>query len=508
MIPPSRTGEGFTRYRELEEPVPPEGRQEFDPMERRRRWLREDDPEPGGRFVLYWMRMAKRARDNLALDEAIRRANALDLPVVVYEGLSHRYPGASRRTHRFVLEAARDTARGLRSRGIRYLFHLRRGPDDPDDALLRTAREAALVVVDEVPTYIWPRLDRVLLEGTAGTRTPVLAVDDGCVVPMAELEGREYAARTIRPKLHRLLPAYLHPVRAARPRIDGEGLPLPAEGIQDLLRSEERPERTLQELLDACHVDQEIRGSPRFRGGRRAGLGKLGAFVAHRLARYADESRDPGSGVESDLSPYLHFGCLSAREVALAVLNARGIPGPSVDAFLEQLVVRRELAYNFCRYTVPEEHTELSALPEWARHTLADHADDPRPRLYARSALEAAETHDEVWNAAQRELLHTGTIHGYVRMLWGKQLIRWTPDHESALRLMVDLHHRYALDGRNPNTYANVLWCFGLHDRAFGESEVLGKTRPMTSRNTRRKFDLEPYFRRVDRWAERGSGGP
>ena len=470
--------------------------------ERRRRWLRQREPRPDGRYVLYWMQMAKRGRDNLALEEAIRRADSLGLPVVVYEGLSHRYPGASRRIHGFILEAARDTARDLAQRGIPYVFVLRREAGDQGDALLRMASDAALAVTDDFPAYIWPRLQMAFLDRTAGLDLPVLAVDDNGVVPLSELPGREYAARTIRPKIHRRLPAHLRSVSDSAPVADATDLRLPVEGLEaDLAGLEEdRWEERLRELLDECAVDQSVRRSPRFRGGRRAALGKLGAFIAHRLPRYAARSRDPGAGIESDLSPYLHFGCISARQVALAVLDAPSAPRDSVDAFLEQLVVRRELCYNFCRHTPTEQHASLEPLPDWARETLAEHADDPRPRLYDPGTLERARTHDDVWNAAQRELLHTGTIHGYLRMLWGKHLIRWTPDHETALRLMVDFHHRYALDGRNPNTYANILWCFGLHDRAFGETEILGKTRPMTTRSTRRKFDLEPYFARVDRW--------
>jgi deoxyribodipyrimidine photo-lyase len=192
----------------------------------------------------------------------------------------------------------------------------------------------------------------------------------------------------------------------------------------------------------------------------------------------------------------MHFGCLSTLEVVRQVLLAEA-KDESTDAFLEELVVRRELSYNFCHYTPTEDHASLAALPDWVKKTLSEHAPDERNPTYTAEQLEAARTHDEIWNAAQRELVSTGTFQGYLRMLWGKNIIRWTDTYEQAQEFMIRMHHRYALDGRNPNTYASILWCFGLHDRAFQEQAVLGKLRPLNSSNTGRKFDLEPYFKMV-----------
>ncbi len=247
--------------------------------------------------------------------------------------------------------------------------------------------------------------------------------------------------------------------------------------------------------MAACDIDHTVPPSASYVGGREAALRRLGRFIRERLDRYASERNDPGRDATSKLSSYLHFGCLSTGEIVRAVLRAEA-DDESVD-FLEELVVRRELAYNFCRYTPVAEHTSLEALPDWSRKTLAEHADDDRDPMYDSDRLERADTHDELWNAAQRELLATGTFHGYLRMLWGKNVIRWTESYEAAQRFMIEMHHRYALDGRNPNTYANILWCFGLHDRAFREGPVLGKLRPLKSSSTRRKFDVEPYLERV-----------
>ena len=495
----------FARYRSLEEPVPPDGREEgFDPREARRRWLRPGDPDPEGAYVLYWMQMYRRVPSNLALDEAARRAERLDLPLVVYEGLARDYPGAGRRIHRFVLGCARETARRLEERGVRYVFHLDRpGHDRP--AAAEMLRESAVTVVDDYPAFILPGLTRAALERTAASGVPVLAVDDAGVVPLAEIEDRQYAARTIRPRLHRLLPAYLHPAETLPLPPSGAGRrpDTPVEGLAPVLR--EADDSDLDELVRACGVDPDPPPSPRFPPGRSAGLDRLGAFLEEGLARYDDRSGEPGVDGTSGLSPYLHFGCLSAREAALAVLAAEA-PDGAVDAFLEQLVVRRELAFNFCRYTDRSRHASLATLPDWARETLREHASDPRPRSYSRERLERGETDDELWNAAQRELVHTGTIHNYMRMLWGKKLLTWTECPSDALEIMIDFHDRWALDGRDPNTYANCLWCFGLHDRAFGEREVFGKVRPMTSGSTRRKKDVDGYLERVRRWEARAAG--
>lgn len=489
----------FLPYRALEtRRIPDDAALPFDPLEARRRWLRSGEPRPEGRYVLYWMQMAQRARSNDALNEAIRRGNALGLPVVVYQGLNPDYPGASDRMHRFILEAARDTAELLAERGIRYVFWLRYRRSERRRTAVEMIRRSALTIVDDFPAFIIPRVTSRAVQLTEESGVPVLAFDTCGVVPLAAIPDRQLAARTMRPRIHRLLPTYLWPADEVEPDVDGSNLSVPVRGIEaDLPQASDH---RLAELVSGCEIDHTVLPSLRYRGGRRAGSERLEAFVERGLPRYHEVANDPGATAASGLSPYLHFGCLDAREVALRVLRADHAPGVAVDAFLEQLVVRRELSYNFCRHTPLEKHTSLAAVPEWARETMTKHAADPRPAIYTSADLERGGTHDGVWNAAQAELVATGTFHNYLRMQWGKNLIRWTETYERALALMVELHHRYALDGRNPNTYANVLWCFGLHDRPFQERDVLGKLRPLNSERTRAKFDLGPYFERVAAW--------
>lgn len=483
----------FTPYRDAVREGTPTG----DSSSRgiRVRSLRGGSPRTGGGYVLYWMQMYQRGEENAALDHAIRRANGLGLPLLVYQGLNPDYPEANDRIHTFVLESARDVALDLEERGVSYRFHLRRrAGGNPPPVAAQLAGAAAWVVVDDFPTFILPRVTQALLYRTADDGTPVEAVDANGLVPLDAIPERQYAAYTIRPRLHRRIPEFLVPEPA--PELHERStpeLPVADELFDDLSGS---GDDRLAELVASCEIDHSVLPSLSHPGGRRAARERLGRFIDERLDTYAAHRSDPGRQATSGLSPYLHFGCLSATEIVRDVLLADA-DDESVDDFLEELVVRRELAYNFCRYTPVEEHRTLSPLPDWAKKTLAEHAGDERDPTYETAALERGETHDGLWNAAQRELVATGTFHGYLRMLWGKNVIRWTPSYEAAQAFMVRMHHRYALDGRNPNTYGNILWCFGLHDRAFREGDVLGKLRPLKSSSTRRKFDIEPYLERV-----------
>lgn len=459
------------------------------------RTLRGGEAPGNGAYVLYWMQMYQRGVENAALDEAVRRANALDLPLLVYQGLNPDYPEANDRIHTFILQSARDVARTLGERGIPYRFHLRReATGAPPPVAARLADGAACVVVDDFPAFILPRVTQALLYRTAGTGVPIDAVDANGLVPLSVISDRQYAAYTIRPRLHARIPEFLVPQLS--PELKNRFTPdLPVEEDEFVDLTDVGDDR-IAALVAVCDIDHAIPPSPCYVGGRRPALRRLEGFLGEGLDAYADDRRDPGRDATSGLSPYLHFGCLSTGEIVREVLRAEA-EDESVDDFLEELVVRRELAYNFCRYTPVSEHVTLDPLPEWARETLAEHAGDTRDPLYAKDRLEHAQTHDELWNAAQRELLATGTFHGYLRMLWGKNVIRWTESYERAQRFMIEMHHRYALDGRNPNTYANILWCFGLHDRAFKEGPVLGKLRPLKSSSTRRKFDVDSYLERI-----------
>jgi deoxyribodipyrimidine photo-lyase len=255
-------------------------------------------------------------------------------------------------------------------------------------------------------------------------------------------------------------------------------------------------------LVAGSDINHSIRPSSAFQGGTSLARKKLKAFLEQRLANYGRDSNQPSLRGTSDLSPWLHFGHISALEIALAAHEYAAEQRVNADAFLEELIVRRELAFNFARYA--ERVDALDALPAWCKETLRKHAKDRRPALYSSEQLEQAETADPLWNATQKEMLRRGKIHGYYRMYWGKKIIEWSRTHEEALATMLRIHDIYALDGRDPNTYTNILWCFGLHDRPWSERPVFGKIRYMSFEGMKRKTDVNAYIEQIDRLERTG----
>ncbi len=251
----------------------------------------------------------------------------------------------------------------------------------------------------------------------------------------------------------------------------------------------------IADLVAGCEIDHSVRPAIGFTGGAKAAQRRFRTFLEHRLRRYARDRNEPSANATSDLSPYFHFGHISALHIALQVKSFAEKNRLIADEFLEELIVRRELAFNFARHV--DEPASLDHLPEWALQTLRDHAADERPRIYSLDELERAVTYDELWNATQKELLLRGKMHGYYRMYWGKKIIEWSRSYEDALNAMVYLHDRYALDGRDPCTYANILWCFGLHDRPWPERPIFGKVRYMSLDGMRRKTDVAAYVKAI-----------
>lgn len=447
--------------------------------------LNERETRAGAEYVLYWAQMNRRVDSNHALAYAAEMANDLRLPLLCYEGLTCSYPHANDRLHTFILEGVPDTAKQLAKLGIGYVFYPRRRRSDANDILYRLAAKAAAVVTDDYPTFV-----AAAHNGSVPGKIdcPYSTVDSSCIVPMSRLEKREYAAYTIRPKITRMLPEYLKPVtipRLAR-RFD---LPIPEfhfpvtrEGIP--------------ELVAGCEIDHSVRPSTAFRGGSGAAEKRLIHFLKNNLRRYARERNEPSAHATSNLSPYLHFGHISSLHVALAARSYAEEHQLVASEFLEELIVRRELAFNFARFTRDPE--SLDVLPDWARATLRKHNTDRRDTVYTARQMEAGETYDPLWNATQKEMLLRGKIHGYYRMYWGKKIIEWSATHEAALDFMIAMHDRYALDGRDPNTYTNILWCFGLHDRPWFERPIFGQIRYMSYDGMKRKTDVDAYIREIE----------
>ncbi len=443
--------------------------------------LNQKDINTKGRYVVYWIQMFKRTSHNHALVWAIRKANELKLPLVVYEGLKYYYPWASDRLHTFILEGVEEKRKEFERLGIRYIFYLQKDESSAKNTVATLAKDAALIVTDDFPCFIIPGHNRRIAERAD---IPVHAVDSNGIVPMSKFDKEEYAAYTIRPKIKKLLPNYLKPF--VEESVEYGSLELDVDCPETVVTAE-----AISSLVAACDIDHSVKPSDVYHGGTANGRKRLKKFVEEILPDYETARNKPDRVGSSRLSSYLHFGFLSPLEIALAVQDADA-PQESKDAYLEELIVRRELSYNMTRHN--PKYDSLEALPSWVHKTMRAHAADERDVTYSLDQLEAGETHDELWNACQREMVTTGEMHNYVRMLWGKNVIAWSPSYEVAFETLVHLNNKYCLDGRNPNSYAGILWCFGKHDRPWMERPVFGQIRYMTSGSTGKKFDSKKYI--------------
>jgi deoxyribodipyrimidine photo-lyase len=435
------------------------------------RAIRLNDLGPGpGRYVLYWMQQSQRSRCNHALQFAVARADALGLPLLVGFGLTD-YPEANLRSYRFMLDGLRETAAALADRGIGFV--LRRGA--PDQVALALGADAAAIVCDRGYLRHQRRWRRQVADQAA---CQVIEVEADAVVPVgAASDKAEFAARTLRPRIHRLLDRFLRPLPERAPRHGFTGRPRGLD-VGDPAA-----------LLRTLELDASVPAVP-LAAGTGAALARLRGFLRHGLPGYARGRALADDWSGSRLSPYLHFGQISPLEVALAV-RASGAPAADRAAYLEQLIVRRELAQNFCWYT--EDYDRFDSVPAWAQATLHTHESDARGQRYSEDELEQARTHDSAWNTAMREMRDTGLLANRLRMYWGKKLLEWIPDPAAAHRLALRLNNRDFLDGRDPSSYANVAWIFGLHDRPFAERPLFGKVRSMTAAGLERKIDLPAY---------------
>ena len=432
-----------------------------------------------GRYLLYWMQQAQRGSCNPALEYAIEVANRQRLPVLVAFGLMDDYPDANLRHYRFMLEGLRDAEQTLAGRGIRFV--VRRGA--PSAVAVALAADAALVVCDR--GYL--RHQKAWRADVAG-RVPcaVVQVEGDVVVPLEVASDRtETAARTLRPKLHRVWDECLRPL--GDEAVEEPSLDLRIASTIDL--------SDLDGALGSLQLDRSVPPVRRFRGGTGEACRRLREFLADKLDGYAEGRSEPGAFQCSLLSPYLHFGQISPVEIALAVRNARPSDAHR-RAYLEELIVRRELAANFVEFE--PRYDDYACLPSWARASLDAHRADRRQHIYSRDELAAAQTHDRYWNAAMREMRETGFMHNYMRMYWAKKILEWSAEPEVAFRTALYLNNRYFLDGRDASSYANVAWVFGLHDRPWPDRPVFGKVRLMTAKGLERKFDMAVYLRAVD----------
>jgi deoxyribodipyrimidine photo-lyase len=432
-----------------------------------------------GRYVLYWMQQSQRAEMNHALELAILEANGRNQEVVVGFGLADDYPDANLRHYAFMLDGLRETAQALGRRGIPFV--VRRG--SPPEVALELGREASLIVCDR--GYLrHQRAWRSRVAERAACR--VVQVESDTVVPLEAASGKaEIGARTLRPRIHRQLASFLAELPALPVRRRTGDLKLPGLDLNDP-----------GPILKSMRVDRRTGPVPKwFKAGTAEAKRRFAGFLTDRLERYERNHNQPQTDDISHMSPYLHFGQISPLYLALEIGKASA-PRAAKDAFLEELVVRRELACNFTHFT--RDYDSYACIPAWARQSLADHRRDRREHIYSPEQLENADTHDPYWNAAMREMVCTGFMHNYMRMYWGKKILEWSRTPEEGFAVTLALNNRYFLDGRDPNSYAGVGWVYGIHDRAWPQRPVYGKVRSMMASGLERKCDIHGYVRKVE----------
>ena len=448
---------------------------------------RGGSPDPEGKCVVYWMQRAQRAFDNPALDAAVKIANELSKPVVVFFAPVPFYPRANLRHYRFLAEGIPDIAAGLAKRGVGFILRTY-----PEHSLSRFCEEVhpALVIGDENPLR---EAEQWRMRVAQRLHMPFWTVDADVVVPSRLLGREHYAARTIRPRLQELLPQFLAKTKNVKARIPWiKPRRLPSLGLREDFTAEWN------------RLDRSVAPVEQWRGGTTAALRTLRHFVAHGLSAYPKDRNHPEIGGTSRLSPYLHFGHISPLTVAHAIDEAPA-PAAAKKAFLEQLIIRRELSVNFVRFN--PSYDSFECMEPWASRSFARHAQDERAIVYSDWQLEQAETHDLLWNAAQKQMVRTGWMHNYMRMYWAKKILEWSPSMAVAYRRAVWLNDRYELDGRDPNGYAGIAWAIvGKHDRAWFERPIFGQIRSMSYAGTSRKFDAAAYIRQVEN-SEAGSAG-
>ena len=429
-----------------------------------------------GDFVLYWMQASQRVELNHALEYSISKANRLNKPLLVYFGITNSYPEANERHYYFMIEGLREVQFALKDKGIKMV--IRRVT--PEVGAVELSNFASLVIVDQGYTKIERMWTKYVAEKI---KCPLIRVESNIIVPVNVASPKEeYSAATFRPKIKKVMNRFFVPMEHSILKKDSLQLDFPSFDITNVKKA-----------IGQLEIDKGVKKVGNFIGGFSEAENHLQYFIEFKLDSYLEERNDPTKNCVSNMSPYLHFGQISPLYVALKILESNS---PGVDSYLEELIIRRELAINFVFYNT--YYDAFESLNDWQKKTLNDHRIDKREYNYTIKEFENAQTHDVFWNAAQKEMVITGKMHGYMRMYWGKKIIEWMKSPEEAYKLALFLNNKYELDGRDPNGYAGVAWCFGKHDRPWKEREIFGKIRYMNAKGLHRKFDIDKYVRMVE----------
>jgi deoxyribodipyrimidine photo-lyase len=454
------------------------------------------------------MTATRRPSHNFALEHAAGLARDLRKPLLVLEALRVDYPHASDRLHSFILDGMAANAASFAGAGALYYPYVEPAVGAGKGLLAALAERSCCAVTDDFPAFFLPR---AAAAAAASVTVRLESVDSAGLLPMAATDRAFPTAHSFRRHLQKKLHEHLASLPAPDPLADGlpGGSTIPADITSRWPAAS--PGALRGDTLADLPIDHAVSPIER-RGGFEAARHRALEFIEARLQGYTEGRNHPDEDATSGLSPYLHFGHISTHEVFARIAEREDwspsrISGdtsgsragwwgmsPSAEAFLDQLVTWRELGYNFCRHRT--DYAVFESLPDWARETLQSHASDPR-ELYTLQQLESAGTDDPVWNAAQRQLLREGVIHNYLRMLWGKRILEWSPSPREAAERMVHLNDKYAIDGRDPNSYSGIFWCLGRYDRPWGpERPIFGKVRYMSSANTVRKLRMQEYLHR------------
>ena len=465
-----------------------------------------------GEYVVYWMQANRRLEYNYALEYAVAIANTLQKPLLIYEGLNVDYPWACDRFHHFILEGMRehrDYFNQENNKGVTYLPFVESEIGHGKGLIYALAEHACGIISDEFPVFII----REHNERVANKITiPFITIDSNGIIPLGITDKDPYSAYLFRKVMQKHLVEALRYPPVKQPLLDLEDwgqFNLPVE-FNDRYVFDQRQLDRLDEFVSSLPINHEVAKVNRV-GTRAEALERMNHFVEFKLARYDEDRNHPDQQGGSGLSPWLHFGKISSFEIVERVLskqplnwriedsepnggkNSGFFRGHSyVESFLDELITWREVGFQFAHHR--SDYDRFDSLPDWAKKTMNEHDQDPREYVYSLEELAQSKTHDPIWNAAQTELRSQGVMHNYLRMLWGKKIIEWTGSHEQALDVLIELNNRYALDGRDPNSYSGIFWCLGRFDRAWQERTIFGKLRYMSSDSTSKKIKLKQYL--------------
>lgn len=431
-------------------------------------------------YITYWMQASQRVSYNHALYKAIDMSNSMNKPLIVCFVITDSFPEANARHYHFMLQGLLEVKKSLESLGIPMI--IRKGSIEKN--IINISEKSCCLITDRGYLNVQKKWRKNIAKNI---NCQMIQVESDVVVPVEMASNKEeYAAYTLRKKISPQIEDYLIPFTL--PTFDNKHMKNVTLEIESVTIDDTKA------FINSLDIDQSVKKSVHFEGGYSKAKTLLNNFIQDKLSDYSENSNDPSKNVTSNMSPYLHFGQISPIEIAFEIKNSQK---NGQEDYLEQLIVRRELAINFIYYNENYNKSLDSFLHDWVLKTMDEHIDDSREYIYSVDDFEAANTHDHYWNAAQIELVKTGDMHNYMRMYWGKKVIEWSDSYQKAFDTLVYLNNKYALDGRDPNSFTGIAWCFGKHDRAWTERPIFGKLRYMNANGLQRKFNIDAYVKRI-----------